>query len=375
MVQFRSGCISQSTISRFIDASAHSAGRISTGDVATAIVNLLVGREAAVDATDSYGMTPLHYAAMKANEPAARALIKNKASVNAKAVKGATPLLTACVYGSDDIVKLLLSNGADCSCADNRMNTVYHIAALHGRSDSLKLLLQYGGPSARSMLWLSNNEGKTPLRLAVDGNHPETVSAILQLKPEGDADFNEKDKLLLHEAAAKGYLKVVECLIKHGYDLRLRDEDLKLPLHAAAEHNQADVVRLLVELAPDSIEEQDDLGMPPFLVAVAQNAIDVVKILIDYSTDICITDNEGRSAIYVGAKYNAINVLRVGYFFNGSWALSHFPCDSDLVAQLQLSCCSTKASTEKKLLNDFEGKRCDEPILVPSLPNATTASD
>ncbi|KAK6055713.1 ankyrin repeat protein [Cooperia oncophora] len=205
-------CVARSSVSQFIDASAHSTSRHMTADVTTAIINLLVGRGADVNARDSYGMTPLHHGAMKGNEPAVKALIKHGADVNAKTIKGTTPLLTACVHGYDEIIQTLLSNGADTSGTDKRMNSVYHIAAHHGRSDTLKLLLQHGGQTGQRMLWMSNNEGKTPLRMAVDGNHPDTVSTILQLK--NGLGLDEKDKYLLHDAAAKGYVGVVERLIQ-----------------------------------------------------------------------------------------------------------------------------------------------------------------
>ncbi|KAK6044786.1 ankyrin repeat protein, partial [Cooperia oncophora] len=73
---------------------------------------------------------------------------------------------------------------------------------------------------------------------------------------------------------------------------------------------RCNVVRLLVDIAPDCIEDRDDAGMPPFLAAVCHNALDVVKILIEHGTDIFVTDEEGRTAIHVGAKFNAIKVLR-----------------------------------------------------------------
>ncbi|KAK6042823.1 ankyrin repeat protein [Cooperia oncophora] len=127
-------------------------------------------------------MTPLHHGAMKGNEPAVKALIKHGADVNAKTIKGTTPLLTACVHGYDEIIQTLLSNGADTSGTDKRMNSVYHIAAHHGEA-TLRLIKFFMEEQTRSKeLWMSNNEGKTPLRMAVDGNHPDTVSTILQLK-------------------------------------------------------------------------------------------------------------------------------------------------------------------------------------------------
>ena len=41
------------------------------------------------------------------------------------------------------------------------------------------------------MIFLQNNEGKTPLRLAVEGNHPVTVKTILQEYTEKNENFME----------------------------------------------------------------------------------------------------------------------------------------------------------------------------------------
>ncbi|KHJ95076.1 ankyrin repeat protein [Oesophagostomum dentatum] len=59
----------------------------------------------------------------------------------------------------------------------------------------------------------------------------------------------------------------------------------------------------------DCIDEQDDYGMTPFLRAVSMNALDAVKVLVENHSDILFTDPDGRSAVYIGAKYNAVDVL------------------------------------------------------------------
>ncbi|VDM80350.1 unnamed protein product [Strongylus vulgaris] len=215
----------------------------------------------------------------------------------------------ACIHGSDALVRLLLSAGADCSAMDRRNNSVYHVAALHGKDDTLKLLIRYGGENTKKLLWATNKEGKTPLHLAVDRNHPSTVSIILPLKPSNNPDIDESHKWLLHNAAGKGYLELVKTLIENGYDVRLQNEEMQLPLHAAAKANKADVVRYLLKLAPDTVDEQDEYGFTPFLRAVSMNALDAVKVLVEHHTDILFADSDGRTAVFIGAKYNAVNVL------------------------------------------------------------------
>ncbi|EYB98592.1 hypothetical protein Y032_0130g1554 [Ancylostoma ceylanicum] len=301
----------------FIDASAHRTQSLpgtertpNASDPTTALVVLFVKRGGDVNIKDRYQMTPLDHATLKDNERIVRALLKNGANPNEMDENESTPLLKACVCGSYNLVRLLLSSGADCNIADKWHNSVYHMAARHGRNDVLQLLIDHAGKNAVELLWTMNSEGKTPLELAVNGNHASTVNIILSMKPPGsDSAMFQMDKWLLHKAAERGFLEVVKILIQNGYNVRLRDDDKKLPLHAAAMSKRLDVVRYLLELAPDCIDEKDGYGLSAFLYAVSMDALETVKMLVESNTDILATDFDGRTAVYIGAKYNAINVL------------------------------------------------------------------
>ncbi|CAJ0602435.1 unnamed protein product [Cylicocyclus nassatus] len=277
-------------------------------DSSTAIINLLVKYGADVDITDTSELTPMHHAAQKNNEMGARALIKNNAEINKTDKNGVSPLMLACIHGSAALVHLLLSGGADCTRMDNRDNTVYHAAAFSGKNDTLQLLIRFG-EDLQGMLYRANKDGKTPLLLAVDRNHSSTVAIILPLMPKDRPDIDEIHKWMLHTAASKGYRDVCKTLIENGYDPRLRDDEMKLPLHHAAKENSADVVRYLLELAPDTIDESDQYGFTPFLQAVAMNALEAVKVLVERGANIFLIDCDGRTAIMIGSKYNAVKVL------------------------------------------------------------------
>ncbi|CAJ0602432.1 unnamed protein product [Cylicocyclus nassatus] len=212
--------------------------------------------------------------------------------------------MLACIHGSAALVHLLLSNGADCTRVDNRDNTVYHAAAFSGKNDTLQLLIRFGTYGQ-----IANKEGKTPLLLAVDRNHPSIVETILALMPKDRPDIDKIHKWMLHTAASKGYRDVCKTLIENGYDPRLRDDEMKLPLHHAAGENSADVVRYLLELAPDTIDESDQCGFTPFLQAVAMNALESVKVLVEHGANIIGCD--GGTAIMIGLRYMAVSVLFV----------------------------------------------------------------
>lgn len=92
-----------------------------------------------------------------------------------------SPLLTACVYGSENAVELLLDKGADIRAfrASDR-STAFHIAAQHGNKNSLRALLNKAKQREKTFLSMTNNEGKTPLCLAVESGYLDTAELLLQ---------------------------------------------------------------------------------------------------------------------------------------------------------------------------------------------------
>ncbi|MDH5655743.1 MAG: ankyrin repeat domain-containing protein [Spirochaetia bacterium] len=77
------------------------------------IVRILIDRGADVKRTDSFGMSPLHYAAASANLKVVQMLVENGANINAKVGLGATPLFYAASENNLHILKYLLDLGCD----------------------------------------------------------------------------------------------------------------------------------------------------------------------------------------------------------------------------------------------------------------------
>lgn len=73
----------------------------------------LIKQGANVNATQEYGVTPLHRASAFGNPSDIKLLIRNGANVNAQASSMTTPLMQACQFGNLEAVKILLANGAD----------------------------------------------------------------------------------------------------------------------------------------------------------------------------------------------------------------------------------------------------------------------
>lgn len=141
------------------------------------------------------------------------------------------------------------------------------------------------------MLRKRNNEQKTPLQLAVEGNHKDVAELILQLLqeiPDVQETFSRAEKLLLHLAAERGFEDVVHLLIQvcGGRDWRHQkgalvsrvNEDGRLAIHMAALNNRTNVVEMLLREDENSLEAVDYTGWTPLLAAVTRDNTETINV-------------------------------------------------------------------------------------------------
>jgi len=133
----------------------------------TAVVKLLLGAGAEVDAVNKYGSTPLHFAPGNGNGHLhiAELLLQAGADVNTVNEYGWTPLHFAAEYGSLDLAELLLQAGAEVNAVGRHGLTPLHFAAGYGNLDFAELLLQAGAD-----VNAVDEDGWTPLRFATCGH-------------------------------------------------------------------------------------------------------------------------------------------------------------------------------------------------------------
>jgi tetratricopeptide (TPR) repeat protein len=191
-----------------------------------------------VDSRDNNNWTPLHYAAEKGYAELVNILLQNRASINAQNNGKATPLHFAARNGHIKVVEALLSSRAMINATTQNNNwTPLHFAAKHNHIAVVKALIKHGtvynarDSQDRAPAQLTNNPEITELLNIIDklfncvreGTLNELIS-YLNKGAEVNA-CNSEEKTLLQLAVEQNHLELASVLLEHGANVNKLDED------------------------------------------------------------------------------------------------------------------------------------------------------
>ncbi|KAK6594171.1 hypothetical protein ACHAPC_010015 [Botrytis cinerea] len=169
------------------------------------------------DVQDGSGWTPLMIAvSLKEGDDIVNLLLKKEAEVNAKNFSDQTALHFATSKNNLPIAKLLLSQTPPASCRvkDKRGQYAIHRAAAIGSTPLVELLLKNKSP-----LNPTDVAGQTPLHHAVAEGHGDTAVALL--KAGAETDKKDVDGCLALDLAPDSQVKkyIVQWAEMEGIDL------------------------------------------------------------------------------------------------------------------------------------------------------------
>jgi len=279
------------------------------------IVDLLLEQGYSLEDSSSGGRKVIHLAG---NRAMLEHLLNRDADINTPSITGRTPLHQYCGGNDVEFIRFLLDHGANPNAADKDGTMPIHLAVTRDSAEAktiVEMLLQRG---ATLDVFAQAQLGQTDKVLADVKEHPDLLD-----KPGGIGG-----QTLLHIAAGRGNLALVQTLVKRGADLELKNRwGGWTPLHSAAGaghtavvayliqqgakveapgvYNQgilftaayqghADVVRLLCA-AGANVEATTDWQQFPLIAAAGKGHTEVVKLLLDAGAGINRTAKGGTA--------------------------------------------------------------------------------
>ncbi|MEG5063542.1 ankyrin repeat domain-containing protein [Microcoleus sp. B3-A4] len=248
------------------------------------VAELLIANGADVKAKDTYGFTPLHFAAAFDRIEVAQTLIAKGADINAQSA----PHLDWDVSRSGSIWTSKLRR----FLPDNSMGTT---PLFFARSPEMAKLLIAKGANVNA----KNKNGITPLHTA----QSKAIAQILlaagaKINIKEDNARNGKNTTLLHNAAKIGFKELVQQLINDGANIVVRDSYKRTPLHYAATKEVAALLML-------DINARDEYGNTPLHLAVRDNRPEIVYFLIKNGAKLNVENKEGNTPLHLAVQYDS----------------------------------------------------------------------
>ncbi|KAM9788342.1 receptor-interacting serine/threonine-protein kinase 4 [Neosynchiropus ocellatus] len=173
------------------------------------IVKLLIKQAGAnVDWQTTDGRTPLHLACHRGQYRVARILIELGADVHRTSAGLNTPLHVAAKTGHTSTSRLLIKHKADIQAVNTEGHTPLHLASQHGHLATVKMLMDEGADPYKPTPSL-----RTPCHAAAENGHCEVLKELLLHCPDGGALLDEQGLSPLHLAVQGGYSNIISMLL------------------------------------------------------------------------------------------------------------------------------------------------------------------
>ncbi len=151
-----------------------------------------------------------------------------------------------------------------------------------------------------SQLNARDEDGMTPLLLAISRRHPELAVWLLD---RGGDPMERNDNCLtpLHYAALRGYPELIERFVALGIDVNVQTRASSTPLLHASGYGQFAATERLLELGADT-ELANDYGRTPLLnVARESGDADMARLLVEHGANVDALDVFDDSPIVLAA--------------------------------------------------------------------------
>ena len=200
----------------------------------------------------------------------------------------------AAAKGDIDVIEAHIEVGTDLNGLSEAGETPLHYAVTKNQIEAVKILLDAGVETD-----IENSLEETPLDIALQGWIPgvenelkeDTIDLLLEAGAGLDAPAES-----VHFLTWLGDLLGVKLHIYAGTNIDQEDEFGNYPVLLAVDQGHLEIVDLLIEHEVE-LETEDQHGFTALIVAAERNYPDILQLLLDNGSDIEAEDKAERTAL------------------------------------------------------------------------------
>ncbi len=217
---------------------------------------------------------------------------------------GKQQALLAAIQSNDrKLVSLLLDHLGGITTTHMELRHVLHVASIRSNAAIFDVLLGPTGlASDNRLLDLKNDEGLSPMEVAIQFNNLEAAERLLAAGANVNTE-NAKGANLLQQAIFRGSARMVGLLLIYGANIRKSRPDSESLLIKSVRRGQTEIAAFLIEHLvatgqANEVNVPDKDGMPPLLLAASQKNDVMVKMLLKAGADPKARDASGKNILH-----------------------------------------------------------------------------
>nr|BCR37383.1 transient receptor potential cation channel subfamily A member 1 isoform 277V [Buergeria buergeri] len=269
-------------------------------------VKILLSRGANPNLLNFYRLAPLHLAIqLHYNKIVEELLNHSTTDINLEGDLGNTPIMSACYKDNSEALIMLFNHGAKL-CKRNKIGCFpIHMTVFAGSLKCMDLVLKKGeefGFNTEEHINFTDNEKSSPLHVAVQNGRLEIVKACIEYGAKIDLKQVNDNATALHFAATQGATEIVTFMVssytgdKNIVDLP--DGNNETPLHKSCLFDHVDLAEYLISMGAN-IDSVDNEMRTPLLLATSCSAWKIVNLLLEKGANLKLVDNYGRNFLHL----------------------------------------------------------------------------
>ena len=244
----------------------------------------------AANLTDAQGNSPLHLAVIQDNTELCKRLLAHGASAFLLNQYGNSPLHLAAICGRSHLIKLILNQQPKAfAVLTHNRESVLCMAVLHHQLATVKQLVETCDADVNEI----GINGVPLIYTALYQGAFDIVHYLLSVSRVQCQFQLENGNTLLHLAAQMGDEAIMESLLQRGVDPHVQNRKGKNALHQAAVKGNIAAVMCLISHRPELLNSKDAAGMTALYLALDNHHTGLSQQLIDKGSDLTLQVSGG----------------------------------------------------------------------------------